>query len=1304
MPSSYNDPIYDQIEAGLEKKYNLPAGGMRAVRTLGERSNSDQVSSKGAATVYQIIPDTQKRFLKTYGVDAYASKESAAEVAALHLRDDLKRYKGDWSKAVAAYNGGRKGVVNPAKETRDYVSRVTGKPLIVSAGTNGATQLNPEVDIDSYSIEELSNLAPEDFGSRRPLGPQKPVEKPSTADQVTAKLVGGRPLNPNDRQSQAPDITAEVQAQGVARAETKANAKITFADRAKAAIDKNWVLNQIVRGWDREVNDEDPAFHDFYVKNIDALEKDAETPEERDALREATSAKDYARIRGDLVSRRERDKVINSSGHGTAFEMGAALLDPVMLLGTAGVGVAAKAAGVGVTLGRSAIEGAAFNIAATGAMDYSGENRDASDYLTAGVAGLALGAALHPLMTMSGKADNSLRESLTGPLAADAAEVRSLTDEAAELAGPGATPDQVRAKVPAARDNRARAIMDVTLADVGDNNKFLTAEDDKILTGTRTSRKATVDKHGLDALDDAGERAVVAEIVSRSERMAALNPIDEAGLQGRLLKSAGQESTGLTMLRSESPVMRAAAMQLVEGTTGAGGRRSTAAMSQVVRERLYMRPMNEYDSMFAVWRKAKGIGKFESMLSNDARKAFDREVYMETLAREGTPDGFRVTTDNAVARVADALEQGHALMAAEQKSVMTLGAARLADTSRGYIRRVISSREVMRLSAPQRQAVEDVMARQFQKMNEYSYIAKKGNAQGYAEGEKVVKAFDSKFSKKLAKAYLVKAMRRGNGSFDVPVNIHSSEGSDIVQDALKGMAGVDDLEKAAILGKFSRGGATYTKGRLKLDLSESIGEGKVLGDLFNQDIMGLYRGYARRASGEVALAQYGVYGKKGLELMREAAERTGAKPAELKAFDQVASELLNMPFRDAVRINALDNLRVITSAARLGGMAFTQLGEAANGLSALGATRVMSSIGSMPRLVKEVRAIVAGKEVKNSILRDIDDLGGHLGTDGYQMTRMFDTPDAQVELYNENSIGLMGKAIRGGSHMVAVMSGHRILNAVQVRGMSEQIVRKAIGYIAKGKESKALLDMGFTAEMQAEIKASMSKIAKFDKNGKLGELDLFAGDLQDRTIMSFRDAVERGAGQIIQRTYTGETGAWAHNDFLKLLFQFRTFSLTSIEKQWGRNQRNYGAIKSFAALMGAMSFALPIHFARLELQMVGKSTEEKQKMMDERMNAVALGRATLNYASSAGILGDVMDIGSGALSSTGLLDPALAKSITGGGQGRQSASGIVPGLGMVDDLLKGTVGGQYGKLPKLLPGSNLPFVTPLVNGVTAEDQ
>jgi hypothetical protein len=1171
----------------------------------------------------------------------------------------------------------------------------------VPAGTNGATQLAPGIDISALAYDDLKDVAPEDVGSRRPLGPTEPTDKPSKpskADLVTEKLIGGANLIPN-RAGQAPDITVDVQAQGAARAEVKENAAVGFVDRVKAAVDKNWVLNQIVRGMDREAFDEDPAFHDQYVKNIDQYDQlngvDDTTPAERNQLRQATSQRDYLRITDELLARRQQDKIINSNGTGMAFELGSSLADPVGWLATAGVGKIGQLGFKSYTLGRAAVEGAIVNEGFTAALDFSGVKQDASDYAISGVAGLALGGLLYPVTKPSGALDTSLTE-LTGGMKAQArAEAVDTLDQAKGALPADATPDQIVQKVRTIQTDRVRSDVEASLADVGDESKFLSADEDLILTADKSVRNAQITKSGLDAIDDAGERALVAEVTARSEAIVAANPINEAGLQGRVLSSVGQESTGLTLLKSKSPVLQATAMQLLETTTGAGGRRRTAAMSQVVRERVYMRHMIEYEQMFNQWRKAEGVGFIEAHLKQDARRRFDRDVFFEVEKRAGQKPGFRATDNNAVANAADAWERGMAQMALEQRHVGTLGAQRLPESSTGYMRHVIDSRQVMRMNDSERRTVEGILAKQFNAMNEYSYINK--------AGEKITKTFDPEFSRKLAKSYLVKAMRRGNGSFDVPVNIHSTQSAEIVSDALKGLQGLDTLEKEAILGKFSRGGASYTKGRLKLDLSAPIGEGKVLGDLFRQDISGLYRSYARRASGEVALAQYGIYGQKGLDILREAAERTGASANELKAFDQVASEFLNTPYKNATRHAFMDNVRIATSAARLGGMGFTQVGESANGLAAVGAARVMSSVGSMPRLAKEISALAKGKTVDNPILNSVDTLGGHLGMDGYQMTRMFDMPDNEVQLYNDQTVGMLGRSLRGGSHMVAVASGHRIIAATQTRGMAEQIIRKAVQHIRDNKESKALLDMGFTPEIQAAFRENMSKIAKFDKNGKLTSLDIMAGDIEPNLVMSFRDSVERGAGQIIQRTYTGETGAWAHNDFLKLLFQFRTFSITSIEKQWGRNQANYGALKSFAMLMGAMSFALPIHMARLQVQMVGKSEAERQKMADERMSAVALGRATLNYASSAGLLGDVLDVSAGFANNIGVLDDDLATAFTGGGQGRQSASGLVPGIGMADDLMKGTVGGQFGKLPKLLPGSNLPFVTPLVNGLTPDD-
>lgn len=122
---SYLDPVYDQYEASAANQAGIDPSLLRAVRTQGEKSNADQVSSAGARTVYQIIPDTRAGLVKNYGVDPYSSPQNAALGAALLLKEGLQRNNGNAEAAVGEYHGGINranwGPVNAA-----YRARVTG--------------------------------------------------------------------------------------------------------------------------------------------------------------------------------------------------------------------------------------------------------------------------------------------------------------------------------------------------------------------------------------------------------------------------------------------------------------------------------------------------------------------------------------------------------------------------------------------------------------------------------------------------------------------------------------------------------------------------------------------------------------------------------------------------------------------------------------------------------------------------------------------------------------------------------------------------------------------------------------------------------------------------------------------------------------------------------------------------------------------------------------------------------------------------------------------------------------------------
>lgn len=119
----YNDPGYDAIDLGVEERLGLPSGLLSAIRTKGERSNADQVSSASAKTVYQVIPETRDAIIKKYKIDPWLSPENAALGAGYLLKEGLERNRGNAAEAVGEYVGGldRK---NWGPVTKAYINRV----------------------------------------------------------------------------------------------------------------------------------------------------------------------------------------------------------------------------------------------------------------------------------------------------------------------------------------------------------------------------------------------------------------------------------------------------------------------------------------------------------------------------------------------------------------------------------------------------------------------------------------------------------------------------------------------------------------------------------------------------------------------------------------------------------------------------------------------------------------------------------------------------------------------------------------------------------------------------------------------------------------------------------------------------------------------------------------------------------------------------------------------------------------------------------------------------------------------------
>lgn len=800
---------------------------------------------------------------------------------------------------------------------------------------------------------------------------------------------------------------------------------------------------------------------------------------------------------------------------------------------------------------------------------------------------------------------------------------------------------------------------------------------------TNKAREDVYKRYGLREKfsDEQNEtRIQVAEAIGRAERIMANNPIDAARLK-TILQKGDLEATSTTLLSSESPVAKAVGIMLMENPEGAAGRRATASLDRAMRFEHYMgTTLRDDDAIYQLWRREQGIGNLRAAFDSDPRKRFDKLVAAEMDRRWNGVEGPR-SVHPLISAAADVYHVGYKRMGQDQIRVGTVGAERIDPNRAGYFGRHWDIGMIANLEGPQRTAFLNMLKDQF---------------------KEIAELHDDEFIEAFAIKYLQRLEHRAAGLVDVPANLFSDDSAKLLRESLTALK-MNEEEIAKVVQRFSRGGASHTKGRLDMDLNRTYSDGNggtmTALDFINTNLPDLYRKYAARVAGEVALAKHGIMGEQGAKTLREALRVTGAKEkTELRAYDQFMAEMLGKPFGTGDN-KYLANARVLTGSTRLGGALFPQLGAYLDATMAIGIKHTLASIFDIPRLHKEIRALSRGERVPNGILDGMETLGPDFGMSDYRIFGLYDVADA-TEIYGKESIGVTSRAIRGSGNAVRIMSGHRAVTGVQTRGMAEQIVQKAWRYIREGGEDKALDDMGISASLRDELRLHMADVIEWDASGNVKVFNpRNVKEGGERAMLAFRNSVWRGAAQIIQRDFPGETGKWAHHGLLKSLFQFRTFSLVAHQKQLGRQFAVHGTSKALGYMIGAMSFAVPIHMARVALKASLLPEDQRDKMLEEQLHPVMLARATMNYVGTLGILPDMLDAGGGIAAgwadTAGVDLPKLLKS-TGG---RTMANGDIigeqfaPSLGVVNDLAQG-VAGRPGKLIRGLPGNNLPYIQP----------
>ena len=116
----------DQAIQAAAAQNNLPPDLFRKQLQAESNLNPAATGAGGELGIAQFTPDTAKAF----GIDPLDYKQ-AIPAAALYMRQNLNRFGGDYTKALAAYNWGpgnvaTKGVANLPPVTQAYIQKIMG--------------------------------------------------------------------------------------------------------------------------------------------------------------------------------------------------------------------------------------------------------------------------------------------------------------------------------------------------------------------------------------------------------------------------------------------------------------------------------------------------------------------------------------------------------------------------------------------------------------------------------------------------------------------------------------------------------------------------------------------------------------------------------------------------------------------------------------------------------------------------------------------------------------------------------------------------------------------------------------------------------------------------------------------------------------------------------------------------------------------------------------------------------------------------------------------------------------------------
>jgi len=416
-------------------------------------------------------------------------------------------------------------------------------------------------------------------------------------------------------------------------------------------------------------------------------------------------------------------------------------------------------------------------------------------------------------------------------------------------------------------------------------------------------------------------------------------------------------------------------------------------------------------------------------------------------------------------------------------------------------------------------------------------------------------------------------------------------------------------------------------------------------DLLDNNTEGVVGAYVNQMSGHVAFARTGIKSKndylkildkikKGYQLP-EVAKKYNSKVGkirknfEIDTLETIYKNIIGIPTEQNIQggtATVFRNLRKYNYANVFNQVGFAQIPELGN---IIGTAGVRTFVKYIPEFKNILTRAKDGK-LSNEFLDEIETLVGGTGSN-----RLVDSVINRTDDFAgmTTKVGKVEKTLDVATRITSDFSGFHAVDTLSRRLATitsfDKLARHATGKLKlKPSDIKRYKNIGFSEDELQAVFSNIRKNSSFVEGGltgrKIRRLNVDQWDDQD-LVNKMSLYMNRHLRRVIQENNYGEMMAMGADGSLgKTLFQFRNFVMTAYSKQLlhGLHMRDLTFFMSFAS---STMLAGLVYIAQQNIQAIGKTGEEREEFIENRLSLEAIGGATFQRNTFSSLLPAVID-------------------------------------------------------------------------------